>query len=106
MKKEENIKWFGSQLHLCVKCDWHTATVVNDKYLISTVGDWYNANGERDEVGVGRFYETMVFEIEGYRKCGCPNVSSFEEVDFEGYNTCKEATQNHMLMIDKWAKKR
>ena len=106
MKKEENIKWFGSQLHFCGECNWHMATVVNDMYLISTVGDWYNVKGEREEVGIRRFYETMVFKIKGYMECGCPSVSSFDEIDFEGYDTCKEATQGHMLMIDKWAKKR
>jgi hypothetical protein len=64
-----------------------------------------NPNGE--EIGFGRFYETMVFRAGKPCKaagcgCGLPETSG-SEIDFGGYNTAGEARKGHIELCLKWA---
>jgi hypothetical protein len=117
---ESEWEWFGNVGHLIVGswCRFHLTTVVG-QYLISTVGfwvppkageraeaDWLAKHPEGEEIGPGRFYETMVF-VAGERcggDCGCglPSTNG-HELDFAGYQKPAEAQRGHMEMCRKWA---
>ena len=91
--------------HLCVSdfCRFSLATIVGD-YLVSTIGEYYpRHDGEMDTIGFDRFYETMVFKVgEDYDEgCHCRAVIS-DELDFEGYNTAKDAYNGHLRLCQKW----
>lgn len=62
-----------------------------------------------EEIGSGRLYETMVFQARKSGNIGracCPyEPTSFENIDFEGYNTPEEALKGHMKLCAKWANK-
>jgi len=119
-------KWlhFGFSAHfICGRwCRFHMATQVGP-WLISTVGlyvpnyktggsergesDWLMANPNGEEIGCGRFYETMVFHAGkacDAPECGCgmPEVDG-SDIDFRGYLTPREATIGHRDMCAKWA---
>lgn len=92
-------------------------------WLVSTVGEyvhpmhsggrevdenaWLVAHPMGEEIGCGRFFETMVFlageacAVSGC-DCGLPENSG-SSLDFDGYQTRGEATQGHLAMCDKWA---
>lgn len=117
-------KWFGHAGHfICGQwCRFHLCTLVGD-YLVSTVGlyvhprhsggserseaEWLAANPNGEEIGCGRFYETMVFRAgapcaaEGC-ECGIPAIAS-SELDFEGYVTAGAAAAGHLALCEKWA---
>lgn len=98
-------KHYGHACHLIVghKCRFHLSTVVvhdGKELLISTVGDYYPfENGERETLGADKdsFFETMVFEVDGYRECGCPRHSG-EDLKCKRYSNAKEATKGHFHM--------
>lgn len=118
-------RWFGDVGHfICGRwCRFHLCTEVG-KYLVSTVGayvhpskskgnehaesKWLAENWPGEDVGCGRKYETMVFEIIGDRcadvSCGCgmPQVD-FSGLDFRGYNRAGDAASGHMELCEKWA---
>ena len=103
-------KWFGHAGHLCVgyMCRFHLTTQVG-KYLISTVGDYYPKwDGDRQTIGCGRYFETMVFEagspcdLEDCH-CGIPEING-NELDFDGYNEAGSAAAGHMRMCRKWSR--
>ena len=106
------LEWFGNAGHLCVghKCRFHLCTLINDKWVVSTVGEYYNHENKLDEIGYGRLYETMVFNV-GKRcaapkcMCGMPEIDG-SELDFNGYNNAKDATEGHMALVKKWSRKR
>lgn len=58
-----------------------------------------------DEIGCGRKYETMVFKIDGTKKCECgcglPKIIP-SEMDSAGYNDAVSATKGHEAMCRKW----
>jgi len=102
-------KELGCPGHFCdvQSCSWRRHTRVGD-YRISSVGDYYPASprsGKREEIGIGRLFETMVFRVTGDREgdegCGCGEVD-FGELDFEGYNTAGEAQTGHERMVEKY----
>ena len=118
-------KWFGVSAHfICgTWCRFHMATKVG-KYLVSTVGQyvaprrsggheaieaaWLKEHPNGEEIGCGRFYETMVFKAGkpcAAETCGCglPGIDG-NELDTYGYLTAGEATRGHMAMCNKWAK--
>ena len=78
----EDWKWKGLPGHLCVadSCIFRLCTIVGDK-MISTVGAYYplSHNGEMEEIGVGRHYETYVFNVDQYGK-----KTSGIEIDSDG----------------------
>jgi len=117
MISQENWVWYGSPQHFCCAsmCRFHLATKVGE-YIISTVGNYHsllkledklrdiNEDGA-EEVGCGRFYETMVFLCgEEDKECGCHvNITDLSEVDFKGYQTASEANAGHFRMCEKYA---
>jgi hypothetical protein len=60
-------------------------------------------DGELDTVGMGRLYETYVFEIDGEEEGGDPNVLDWCEIDSKGYNESIDAERGHYEMCEKWA---
>ena len=97
----------GCPGHLIVAsfCHWRRHTRVSG-YRISTVGDYYQRGIKgRQTVGLGRYFETMVFRITGeatdVESCGCGDAD-FSEIDFEGYNTAGAAQAGHEQMVEKY----
>ncbi len=69
------------------------------------LADWMKKVGF-EEIGCGRTYETMVFRFEGVcesEDCGCglPDIVP-NELDLEGYNDAKSATDGHYAMCLRW----
>jgi len=120
--------------HLCVgsDCRFHLNTYVG-KYIVSTVGEYLpdapireimaesrgiilNGKGDMrladymkkigyEEIGCDRLYETMVFKAEKSKSSCCPYVAStWDDIDFEGYNTASKALKGHYKMCLKWSK--
>lgn len=102
-------KYYGSAAHFILgdRCRFHLATEIG-RYLISTVGEYHSKDGLGPlEIGAGRLFETFVFVIDpvGERcKCGCglPSPTDFYEVDSDGYNTARAATEGHEAMCVKY----
>ena len=76
-------------------------------------GDYFDAAYMKrfgyEDIGCNRKFETMVFKagvLCTAKECGCgqPSIDG-SELDFDAYNTVKEATEGHMAMCEKWAKK-
>jgi hypothetical protein len=92
-------------------CRFGLADVVNG-HIVSTVGDYHPAygDGRRREIGYDRFYETMVAKDSGKRceiaDCPCggiPEPVGSWELDFDGYQTEREARLGHAAMVAKYA---
>ena len=64
-----------------------------------------------EDIGCDRKFETMVFKTTGKIcsekscDCGMPLVADWGELDADAYNDAGSATQGHMKMCKKWAKK-
>lgn len=61
-------------------------------------------------LGLDRTFETMVFKAGEICKtvgcaCGMPSMDG-SEIDFLGYNDAKSATDGHMKMCRKWARRK
>lgn len=116
--------WHGYAGHFCCGrwCRFHLLTEIGG-YFVSTVGayvhptrsggseateaEWLKDNWPGADVGYGRKFETMVFQIKGHCltsdcDCGQPQGTG-DEVDFDGYNTAGEAKAGHAAMCTKWA---
>ena len=118
--------WMPHSAHLIVgyDCDFHLATEVGG-YLVSTVGEYFPDSQVREiiaksknvklegigdrrrfdfykkigyvEIGLGRPYETLVFESsKSGEKCCLFKMKTSKEVDFRGYNTAGDAYNGHM----------
>lgn len=87
--------------HLIVsdQCRFFLHTRVG-KWRISTIGDWRPeyAQGEQRDIGWGRAYETMVFEL---GDDGEPVDWSERETD--GYSTEEEARAGHEAMVARYS---
>jgi len=117
-------KWFGNAGHFigARDCRFHLCTQV-DKFLISTVGEYFptyelrkndielnkfeKENPWGKKIGCDRIFETMVFEAGkpcDRPSCHCrlPEISG-SDLDFNGYNDRKAATEGHMEMCLKYA---
>ena len=120
-------KWYGNVGHfICGRwCRFHLCTEIGP-FVISTVGeyvhprhgkgseiaeaDWLEANPLGEDIGYQRKFETMVFRSSGHCNssdcnCGMPFIDGCE-LDMQGYNTRKDATEGHMAMCEKWANER
>ncbi len=102
------VRHFGHPGHFidASRCQFHLCSLVGTK-LVSTVGDYRPLGGERREIGLDRFYETMVFHvIPGTEcvavgcECGLPQIDG-RELDMVPYNDAKSATVGHFAMIEK-----
>jgi hypothetical protein len=104
---EKDWIWYGNAGHLCVQndCRYHLTTRVG-RYLISSIGEYFPSNEEgMKEIGIGRYYETLVFDIIGdITENGKPPVFH-DEIDYLAANTAQEAYQNHISLCHKWAAK-
>lgn len=120
---ESKWEWFGLSGHFCCGawCRFHLCTKVGP-WIVSTVGqyvhprnsgsnekierEWLAANPNGEEIGLGRFYETMVFKADGVCECGCgqPNIVP-NELDSGCYNDMVSAREGHMRLCSKWARK-
>lgn len=104
-------RWFGMPGHFigADSCRFRLCTAVG-KWLVSTVGDYHPpSRTTRTEIGLDRFYETMVWRAGGpcvADGCCClqPSLEG-DELDMAGYQTGFEAQAGHLAMCRKWAEK-
>ncbi len=94
--------WCGYPGHFigASSCRMHLNTRVGG-YRISTVGDYRRGDGQQpQEIGSGRLYETMVFEVEGLGLHGEGEVTDWRGIDADwawgAYQTAEEAEEGHM----------
>ncbi len=105
----KNYIWMPHPQHFigASSCQFRLGTYVNG-YIISTVGEYRpsSSNGEDQEIGADRKYETMVFKAskrKGKEEQCCPyQIDVSDEVDFEGYNDAVSATQGHYKFCKKY----
>jgi hypothetical protein len=99
-------KWLGAPMHFIggSQCVLHLGTQVG-KYVVSTISDYYDRDGNRQQVGCDRWGETYVFEIEGVHDCGCPKIIPTEiDTTFYGeHDRCDVINAGHMAMCQKYA---
>lgn len=106
----QNWKWYGFAGHHCcgARCQFHLTTAIGGRYLVSTVGrfvpDPLRAPEKIEPVGLGRYFETMVFEIDGEDENGDPNVLDWGGVDMEGYNFSLTAEQGHYAICERYSR--
>ncbi len=102
------VKHFGHPGHFIAasRCVFHLCTLVGTK-LVSTVGDYRPTDGEKSEIGWGRFYETMVFDTKVGSECkadgcdcGLPEIHP-SELEMVPYNDAKSAAAGHFAMVEK-----
>lgn len=122
-------EWFGHAAHFCCGrwCRFHMATKIGN-FLVSSVGqyvhprnsgasektesEWLKDNPDGEEIGYGRFYETMVFKTtKGVCGCGCglPLLETAIELEFEGSTNAADARATHnrickLVATAKWRK--
>lgn len=97
--------WLPHPQHFCAaeSCVFRLATLLPNGYLVSSVGE-YKYNGELKDIGHNIKYKTMVFKTIPNKKqeCGCPEISSYENIDFIGANDSLTAIKNHYDICRKW----
>lgn len=97
--------WCGYPGHFIAAADlcFHLNTRIGD-YRISTIGDYRPRPGEpMVEVGCERFFETMVFRVEGEGEHGNGEVADWSELELVGYQEAIEAEAGHMEVCAKYA---
>ncbi len=100
--------WMPHAAHfICAsQCQFRLATYIPaSDVIVSTVGEYIREDGKPQPIGMDRLYETMVFKaVPSGDKCGaCPySIQPSIEVDFEPYNTAKEAYAGHLALCRKW----
>ena len=88
MNSKSGWKWYGFAGHFICgsRCQYHLATNINNKYLVSTVGkfvpDPLHFPNNIDTIGAGKddYFETYVFNIDGEDEHGNPNVKEYLEI--------------------------
>ncbi|WP_129141548.1 hypothetical protein [Modicisalibacter coralii] len=109
MHSQEGWKWYGFPgHHICgARCQFHLATSINGKYLVSTVGrlilDPLREPGKIEQVGADRYFETMVFEMDGDNADGDPNILDWGGLEMEGYNHSLDAERGHYEVCRQYA---
>lgn len=108
LKRQDDMKdwiWLPHAQHFCAadSCLFRLATLLPNGYVVSSVGE-YRYNNEQRDIGYKRKYETMVFKTIPNQKqeCGCPNIQSYENLDFAGANDSTTAIKNHYDLCRKW----
>lgn len=103
MQSGSGWKWYGFPGHFVGgrNCAFHLCTVVNG-YLVSTLGAYRPDSSNKNEtVGLGRYYETMVFTCPGDDENGDPIMG--DEVEMQGYNESLEAERGHYRVCWKYS---
>jgi hypothetical protein len=100
-----NIKeiWQGWQGHFICDCKFHlnTALIGKDIYIVSTVGNYYY-NGELQQIGYNRTFETMVFKSFPIDEYGFYDTDVSEgEVYFCPYSCESDAQRGHYEVVKK-----
>lgn len=110
MTRNNDWVWLPHPAHfICAdRCRFRLATKVAD-WIISTVGEYYpDEDGEMQDIGADRKYETMVFLAKRNRpdsRC-CPwIVADHQELQLEEYNDPKAAYDGHMRICAEWDRK-
>jgi hypothetical protein len=97
---------FAGHLIVADSCRYHLTTDIGD-YRISTVGAYVRPDKpeEFSDIGYKRKYETLVFRL-GDQVCGCGcgrrEVADWCEIDANGYNDPKAATDGHEEMCQRY----
>ncbi len=108
--RKENWVWMPHAAHFigADRCRYRLATYVGG-YIVSTIGDYFPMGASQlEKIGFDRMYETYVFKAgEVALECGCKyKPTSWQEIDSRGSNCPNEAYENHIIMCNKWAKKK
>lgn len=88
--------------HICGdRCAFIRHTHVG-RWCISTVGEQRSLTnpGAFEEIGSGRLYETMVFDL---TRSEGELPGRRNEVDSDTYNDCDAATAGHEALVERWA---
>lgn len=100
------MRWLGHKQHYLLSddCHFNMATLLDNNYVISTIGDYYNRSTKQfEKINSESFFETMVFKVTGESmSCGCPKIEDRQEKDCKRYNSANDAEIGHMEMIEKW----
>jgi hypothetical protein len=103
------MKWLGHKQHYLLSDDCHfsMATLLDNGYLVSTIGDYYNRSTKQfEKINSESYFETLVFKTSGETMlCGCPKIEDRIEVDSKRYDHAYDAEKGHMDIIEKWNKK-
>ena len=97
--------WCGYAGHFIAAqdCRFHLNTRVG-RYRISTLGDyWPDGARKPEQIGVNRYYETLIFKVEGHGEHGEGEVCHWSEVDSFGYQTAVEAEEEHLALCLRYA---
>lgn len=106
-KSRSGWKWLGYAGHFVGgrSCAYHLATVIRDKVLVSTVGD-YTPDLTKPAQPLGSepemLYETFCFEVKGYDKF--TNPVKGKVLDTMRYTTSLEAEAGHYVFCEKYNK--
>lgn len=106
-KKKVEVIHYGHAGHfICAdRCLFHLCTKVG-RYLVSSVGSYRSTDlsPQPEEIGSGRTYETLVFELNGEEcPCGCSQPQhNGMELDGDGYTDAYSANLGHAAMCEKW----
>ena len=109
------IKHTGFAGHLIVadRCQFHRRTEIagpSGAFVVSTVGAYLLPDKDGwTEVGYGRLYETMVFDMGEpcpcEENCGERLVVSWDSIDMRGYNDAAAASDGHDEMVTQYAER-
>lgn len=107
MTNKSDWKHLGFAGHFCLgdRCTFHLATVVGNKYLVSTVGAMLTNPTDKkySPVGADSLYETMVFIVGAWIDEHTPVIDDYTEIDASRYNGYVEASDGHWNMCNKWS---
>lgn len=103
---EKEWEWHGIAAHFCGSndCLFHMGTTIGD-VIISSVGKYQPTPGKTQEIGVDRFYETMVFKKgEICPCCGMPKIEG-PDLEMLGANDAYGARSNHTIVCERAARR-
>lgn len=106
-KSRSGWKWLGYAGHFTggKDCAFHLATVIRDKVLISTLGDYRPVKGG-PAMPLGfdpeMLFETYCFEVKGYDKN--TNPIKGKEIESIRYKTSEEAEAGHYAFCERYNK--
>lgn len=97
---------YAAHLSVRAKCLFHIATVVEELYVVSSVGHWIpNDDGKIEPIGGGdpavdaAYFETYVFDIARFDGHGFPHIGKLK--DSNRYRDAHEAEKGHVALCEK-----